>query len=143
MTSEPPVRVLRTGRSDPGLVHRAAALFDEAPRDDALERFLRSDDHHLLLALEGEEPVGFVTGVELTHPDKGVEMFLYELGVAEDARRRGIGRALVEALAALARDRGCRGMWVLTDEENVAAVATYRGAGATKDERTLLLEWTF
>jgi ribosomal protein S18 acetylase RimI-like enzyme len=49
----------------------------------------------------------------------------------------------VEALAALARDRGCRGMWVLTDEANVAAVATYRRAGASKDERTFLLEWTF
>jgi ribosomal protein S18 acetylase RimI-like enzyme len=143
VTSEPPVRIHRVGPEDASLVHRAAALFDEAPRDEAIARFLGSDDHHLLLALEGAEPVGFVSGVELTHPDKGVEMFLYELAVAEDARRRGIGRALVEALAELARERGCRGMWVLTDEDNVAAVTTYRRAGATRDERTFLLEWTF
>jgi ribosomal protein S18 acetylase RimI-like enzyme len=136
-------RIHRVGAGDERLIHRGAALFDEQPREDAIERFLRSDDHHLLLALDGEEPVGFVSGVELTHPDKGVEMFLYELAVAEHARRRGIGRALVDALAALARARGCRGMWVLTDEDNEAAVATYRGAGATKDERTFLLEWTF
>lgn len=141
MSGEVEIRHLRTG--DVSLVHRAALLFDEAPRDDSIERFLGSDDHHLLLALDGDEPVGFVTGVELTHPDKGVEMFLYELAVDERARRRGIGRALVEALADLARERGCRGMWVLTDEDNVAAVATYRRAGATKDDRELLLEWTF
>jgi len=54
--------------------------------------------------------IGFVSGVELTHPDKGSEMFLYELGVDAAARRRGVGRALVEALRALARRRGCYGM---------------------------------
>jgi ribosomal protein S18 acetylase RimI-like enzyme len=44
-----------------------------------------------------------VTGVEMTHPDKGTEMFLYELGVADEHQGRGIGRALVSALADLAR----------------------------------------
>ena len=138
-----PTRIHRVGPRDAAFVHRAAALFDNAPRDDATERFLRSDDHHLLLAMDGDEPVGFVSGVELTHPDKGVEMFLYELGVAEAARRRGVGTALVEALAAVAIDRGCRGMWVLTEEDNEAAIATYRRAGAMRDERTLLFEWSF
>jgi ribosomal protein S18 acetylase RimI-like enzyme len=137
------LQIHHAGPEDADLIHQAAALFDQAPRDDATARFLGSEDHHLFLALEAGEPVGFLTGVELTHPDKGVEMFLYELAVAEGARRQRIGRALVEALAELARQRGCRGMWVLTDEDNVAAVTTYRSAGATKDERTFLLEWTF
>jgi ribosomal protein S18 acetylase RimI-like enzyme len=79
----------------------------------------------------------------MTHPDKGTEMFLYELAVDEPARRRGFGRALVEALATLARERGCYGMWVLTDDDNVAALATYRGAGAGKDSPNMMLEWDF
>ena len=133
--------IRRVNRDEVALVQRAAALFDDAIRGDALERFLASDDHHLLLAFDGDQPVGFVSGVELTHPDKGVEMFLYELGVAEAARGRGFGTALVEALVALARERGCRGMWVLTDEANAAARRAYRKAGATIEERTLLLEW--
>jgi ribosomal protein S18 acetylase RimI-like enzyme len=79
----------------------------------------------------------------MTHPDKGTEMFLYELAVDERARRRAFGGALVEALAALARERGCYGMWVLTDDDNVAALATYRGAGAVKDSLNVMLEWDF
>ena len=66
-----------------------------------------------------------MSGVETTHPDKGTEMFLYELAVASEHRRRGIGPALVEALAALARERGCYGMWVGTEPGNAAALATY------------------
>ena len=133
--------IRRLGPLDAGLVDRAAALFDQPPRPESTDRFLGSDDHHFLLATAGDEPVGFVSGVELTHPDKGVEMFLYELGVAEGSRGQGVGTALVEQLAALARERGCRGMWVLTDAGNVAARKAYRRAGATIEEPTLLLEW--
>ena len=76
--------------------------------------------------------------------DKGAEMFLYELGVTESHRRRGIGRALVDALAALARERGCYGMWVATDEDNIAALATYRRSGAIRDDGdAVILTWRF
>ena len=47
--------------------------------------------------------MGFTTGVEMTHPDKGTEMFLYELEVTEAFRRRGIGFALLTQLKELAR----------------------------------------
>lgn len=133
--------IRRLGPADEALVHGAGALFDHVPRDDATTRFLASPDHHLLFAFEGDEPVGMISGVELTHPDKGVEMFLYELSVLEHARGHGIGTALVEALKALAQERGCRGMWVLTDADNAAALGAYRRAGATVEEPTLLLEW--
>ena len=82
-----------------------------------------------------------VTGVELTHPDKGTEMFLYELSVDERCRRRGIGKQLTGALAQLARERGCYGMWVLTDDENEAALRTYYAGGATEKEDAVMLTW--
>jgi ribosomal protein S18 acetylase RimI-like enzyme len=87
--------------------------------------------------------VGFVSGVETTHPDKGTEMFLYELAVAEPSRRRGIGRALVDRLAALAKETGCYGMWVVTDHDNAAARATYEGAGAVTETGQVVEVWTF
>ncbi|WP_370076214.1 GNAT family N-acetyltransferase [Streptacidiphilus sp. MAP12-16] len=121
----------------------AERLYDGPARRAAAERFLASPDHHLLVAYAGPEPVGFVSGVEVTHPDKGTEMFLYELAVDEGHQRRGIGRALVSALAELARTRGLYGMWVLTDRANPAALATYRSAGATAEEDCVLLAWTF
>jgi GNAT superfamily N-acetyltransferase len=83
-----------------------------------------------------------VSGVELLHPDKaGPEMFLYELGVDEAFRGRGIGRTLVQALAALAWDRGCIGMWVLTDEGNPAGMATYRAAGGRREASSVMFVW--
>lgn len=45
------------------------------------------------------------------------------------ARRRGVGRALIEELQRVGRERGCGSMWVLTDEENVAAMGMYRSTG--------------
>ncbi len=73
-------------------VMAASDLLDSPARDDATRRFLDQPDHHLLVAHLDGDPVGMVSGVELTHPDKGAEMFLYELGVAEPFRGRGIGR---------------------------------------------------
>jgi ribosomal protein S18 acetylase RimI-like enzyme len=68
-------------------------------------------------------------------------MFLYELGVDEASRRQGIGSALVNELAVVARQAGCYGMWVLTEDENLAALATYRRAGGSPDSANRMLVW--
>jgi ribosomal protein S18 acetylase RimI-like enzyme len=125
-------------------VRRAAHLFDRELRADAVERFIRDEGHHLLLAVEQDSVVGFVTGVEMTHPDKGTEMFLYELAVAAAARNRGVGRALVREPADLARERGCYGMWVLTDDRNPAALRAYAAAGGVREHPDgVLVNWSF
>jgi ribosomal protein S18 acetylase RimI-like enzyme len=134
------IRVLRPG--DDGLVTAASHLFDGPARDDATARFLAEPGHHLLIAYEDQRAVGFVSGVEVTHPDKGTEMFLYELAVDEAFRRRGIGRTLVEHLAALARAAGCYGMWVVTDHDNEAARGTYEGTGAAPETGQVVEVWT-
>ncbi|WP_049573622.1 GNAT family N-acetyltransferase [Streptomyces sp. SBT349] len=123
----------------------AEALFDGPPRVEWAERFLDAPGHHLFIAYAKDdgEPVGMVTGVEMTHPDKGTEMFLYELGVAETHRLRGIGRSLVEALADTARARGCWGMWVAVDADNDAALATYRSAGGVTEGAVTIPAWEF
>jgi ribosomal protein S18 acetylase RimI-like enzyme len=137
------MEIVALGPGDEDKVIAASGLFDGPARHEAAAQFLAQPNHHLLIAYEGEVPAGFVSGIEMTHPDKGTEMFLYELGVAEPFRRRGIGRTLVDRLAELARSNGCYGMWVLTDEDNAAAMATYRSSGTTETEATTLLSWTF
>jgi hypothetical protein len=83
------MRIEHLGPGDAAKVKQASALFDRPTRADATRRFLDASGHHLLIAYDGDTPAGFVTGVEVIHPDKGTEMFLYELGVAEQYRRRG------------------------------------------------------
>ncbi|MFC8224461.1 GNAT family N-acetyltransferase [Streptomyces sp. NPDC057287] len=121
----------------------AAHLYDAPPRPEWAARFLAADGHLMLIAYVDGAPAGFVSGIEMLHPDKGTEMCLYELSVGEGSRRRGIGRALTEALAAEARERGCYDMWVGVDRDNEAALATYRSAGAADDGVFAMLTWEF
>lgn len=125
-----------------GEVLEASHLFDHEAKPEWAQRFLSEPGHHLLLAYVDAEAAGFVSGVEMTHPDKGTEMFLYELGVDEGYRNRGIGRALVTALGELARQRGCYDMWVLTDRDNPAALKTYRAGGATSEDDQVMLSFS-
>jgi len=138
---------MRIVRLDPGSEHvvlAGACLFDAPPTEAWTAKFLSSEGHHLLVAVDDDnKPVGFVSGVETTHPDKGTEMFLYELSVHPEHRNRGVGGSLVETLADLARERGCYGMWVGTEPDNAAALATYRAAGAAPPEACVTLGWTF
>jgi ribosomal protein S18 acetylase RimI-like enzyme len=135
------VRIERLGPDDIDRVAAADALFDDAIDAETSRAFLADDRHHLLVAFDGEAPAGFVTGVELLHPDKpGPEMFLYELGV-DEAFRAGASVARSWRRSGLAWERGCYAMWVLTDEDNAAAMATYRAAGGLPQPRSVMLVW--
>ncbi|MFI5284308.1 MAG: GNAT family N-acetyltransferase [Candidatus Dormibacterales bacterium] len=131
------------GAGDDARVAAAGHLFDGPSRPHAVSRFLADPSHHLLIAYLSGQPAGFVSGVEITHPDKGTEMLLYELAVDELHRRKGIGTRLVLALSALARERGCYGMWVLLDDDNRPAAATYSKAGGSLESKPLMYSWTF
>ncbi|WP_406395172.1 GNAT family N-acetyltransferase [Streptomyces sp. NBC_00887] len=121
----------------------AQHLYDGPAREEWAFRFLAAHGHLMLVAYVDGVPAGFVSGIEMLHPDKGTEMCLYELSVDAAYRRRGIGRALTEALAAVARERGCYDMWVGVERDNDAAMATYRSAGACEDGVFAMLTWKF
>jgi aminoglycoside 3-N-acetyltransferase I len=117
------MRIVRLTRGDEHIALAGAGLFDAPPTEAWTSKFLSSQGHHLLIALDDRDtPIGFVSGVETTHPDKGTEMFLYELSVRDDQRRQGVGRSLVDRLAEL---------------------ATYRAAGAAPPEPSVTLTWKF
>lgn len=129
--------------TDRATLESGAHLFDAPPLAEAADRFLGAAGHHLLFALAADgTPVGFVSGVELVHPDKGAELYLNELGVAAQARGRGVGTALVLALAEVARANGCYGLWGVTEPDNDSARATYRRSGGT-ESAVALFAWEF
>jgi ribosomal protein S18 acetylase RimI-like enzyme len=123
-----------------------ADVFDHAGDAAATTRFLGSpgaaDRRNILFLARMEgRVVGFVSGTVLDHPDKPRNLLLQELGVNEDARRRGIARALLAALRAEGRARGCTITWVLTEGENEAARATYAAAGGIETTGVVMVEW--
>jgi ribosomal protein S18 acetylase RimI-like enzyme len=137
--------VVEIWRAESGAEERVKAaepLFDDPVDLEAARRFLAEGANELLIAYVDGEPAGFVSGTELSHPDKArPELFLNELGVDEAYRGCGIGRALVARLWEIAQSRGCRGMWVLTDDDNVAANKVYAAAGGTRGDDQVMYEW--
>jgi ribosomal protein S18 acetylase RimI-like enzyme len=128
--------------ADPNELVRSSHLFDRQVTMQGAEAFLSTPGHVVLLASVEGRGIGFVSGVEMRHPDKGPEMFAYELGVDASWRRRGVARTLLLSLRDLATERGCRGMWTLTGADNMPALATYRSLRASVDERSVLVEWS-
>jgi hypothetical protein len=51
------------------------------------------------------------------------------------------GSVPVRALVDLAVERGCYGMWVLTDDDNPAAVRAYTAAGGQLGPHPRSIEW--
>ncbi len=94
-----------------------------------------------LVAFDGEAPVGLALAHELPrrHGDRA-KLFVYEVDVAETHRRRGIGRAMLARLAELARERGIRVGFVLTEPDNAAGNALYASAGGSSHTDVM---WTF
>ena len=92
----------------------------------------------VLLAFEGESPVGFAVffhnfSTWLGRPG----LYLEDLFVKPEKRGKGYGRALLVELAKIARDRGCGRMeWAVLDW-NEPAIKFYHALGAKPMD-----EWT-
>lgn len=92
-------------------------------------------------AYEGDERVGYAFVHELPRLTRGQAMFLvYDVEVVETHRRRGIGRALLDRIAELARERGIAEGFVLTEPDNDAANALYAAAGGVRSD---VVMWDF
>jgi GNAT superfamily N-acetyltransferase len=93
------------------------------------------------LAFDGDSPVGHaVLTVRFTMEHGGLSGYVDDLFVAPEARRRGAGRALLAALVADCRTRGCQGMLVEVGASNAPALALYAefGLHPARDGRVLL-----
>jgi GNAT superfamily N-acetyltransferase len=116
------------------LENTAHDVFDNVLDPALVAEFLGDPRHHVAVAIDQGQVVGFASGVHYVHPDKPAELWINEVGVAASHQGRGLGRAVVRALLQHARRLGCREAWVLTDRANSAAMRLYASTGGSEAE---------
>lgn len=116
-------------------------VFDNSVDPEQLCAFLADPGHELVFAAMGGKIVGMASGTVLLHPDKQPAFFINEVGVNEDFRRRGIATSLCELLMKVARDRGCQGIWLATETDNVEARGLYRRLDARETSGIVVYDW--
>ena len=108
----------------------AKDVFDDPIVESSAQEFLNDPRHRLVVALDDDIVVGFVSAVIYVHPDKPTpEMWVNEIGVAPTHQRQGIGKALMQAIVEEAKRSGCSEAWVLTERANFPAMAMYKSTG--------------
>ena len=146
MTSDFTLRELGAGDLD-----WARQLFDLWRRGDnvtappatyeTLVALLNRADFHVVAAFVENEIVGGFTGYELEmYTENATELFVYEVGVEEDYRRRGIGRGLVEAARELCVSRGLSALYIPAMADDERAVAFYAACGLKREEVAWFIE---
>ncbi|HET9335767.1 MAG TPA: GNAT family N-acetyltransferase [Sphingomicrobium sp.] len=105
------------------------------PPGEAHLRKLLSDDKFIILAarIDGQM-AGALAGYELVKFEaERSEIYIYDLAVREEFRRRGVATALIEALRPIADQRGAWVIFVQADPPDAPAVALYDKLG-TREE---------
>lgn len=98
------------------------------------KKFIENLDNALFLAFWEEEAAGFLTAHRLQRLDKRkAGVLLYEIGVNENFRQRGIGKALIETVKNWGREVSADEVWVLTNKSNVPANALYQSVGGVTE----------
>ena len=121
-------RILRSG--DQAILDNVAPEVFDHPLDPRLvAEFLGDDRHHLAVAIDKGQVIGFASGVHYVHPDKPPELWINEVGVAPSHQGRGVGKAVMRTLLQHAERLGCREAWVLTERSNHAAMRLYASTG--------------
>ena len=107
---------------------------DLARARDFLRERLERDESVVLLAQVDGRPAGFTQLYRMFSSVRTTRTYiLNDLFVAEDARRRGVARALLDAAARFAREDGAAGISLETMQDNAPARALYRAAGWGED----------
>lgn len=99
------------------------------------DEFLANQTNYLLAAYVDNSLAGFLYAYELDRLEQDKPMmFLYSIDVLPEYRRQGIGKRLIVELKRICAERSVSKMFVLTDEENTAAMRLYQ---STKGKRVL------
>ena len=145
--ARPALEIRRLEPGDDGLVRKLASLSelaveacgsfggtrmpDAGPIDrESARRLLARSDVHIVVAMEGETPIGHVLAFELPRlRDEPAVLMIDEIAVATDRRRQGIGARLATGLFDVAVEGGIRRAVALSASDDRAVRAFYRSVG--------------
>jgi aminoglycoside 3-N-acetyltransferase I len=137
--------VRRLGADDVELLRGLNALFAVAfgeqetylaapPIDDYLRDLLAKEHIVALVALAEGVILGGLVAYELDKFERmRRELYIYDLAVAEEHRRRGVATALIEHLREIAAQRGAWVIFIQADLGDEPAIALYDKLGARED----------
>ncbi len=92
-------------------------------------RHLGSDSAHVLIATPSGSPARLLGSAVVFFRRRSTVARLYSLAVQPQARGRGVGVALLEAVAATAALRGCRALRLEVRSDNSTAIRLYERHG--------------
>lgn len=96
------------------------------PSNAYLESALREGRFFMVVVEEAGFIVGALTFYELfKFEQERSELFIYDLAVHVDHRRRGIASAMIEYVRTLARERGAYLVWVQSESDDEPSSRTY------------------
>jgi aminoglycoside 3-N-acetyltransferase I len=127
------------------LMRTLNALFAEAfddpasysakpPSDAYLQAQLGKQHVIVLTASIGDTVAGGLVAYELDKLEQArSEVYIYDLAVAENFRRRGVATALIRRLQDIAAERGAWVVYVQADYGDEPAIALYSGLGEREE----------
>ena len=109
--------------------------YQGAVPSDAYLRTLLGKDHFIaLVALDGDAVVGGLAAYELEKFERArSEIYIYDLAVREDHRRKGIATGLIRLLQQIAKQRGAYVIFVQADPGDDPAIRLYQSLGTQED----------
>ncbi|MBM9537734.1 GNAT family N-acetyltransferase [Desulfobulbus alkaliphilus] len=109
--------------------------WDEKKQHQGLNLMLNNSRGCVLVAENENRIVGMCTGqVVISTAEGGPAVLVEDVVVAEEAQGQGVGRALLEAMAAWAREQGATRMQLLADANNTPALQFYQQVGWRRTE---------
>jgi aminoglycoside 3-N-acetyltransferase I len=112
-----------------------ADTYTGAQPDDAyLRKLLSSGTFLAIAAFEDHAVIGGIAAYVLPKFEQArTELYIYDLAVKQERRRRGVASAMIEELRKVAAARGIYVLYVQADHGDDAAIALYTKLGVRDD----------
>lgn len=104
------------------------------PSDDYLRSLLALPHFIVVVSRHGDEVIGGLAAYELQKFERDRrEIYIYDLAVAAEHRRKGVATGLIGELKRIAREREAYVIYVQADRGDAPAIALYEANGTRED----------